>query len=50
MFMAGSDESTPEALGYEPPVLTILGSVEAITLSSHLGSFSDGHGRISKKP
>jgi hypothetical protein len=50
MIMA-SDETTasPAGAAYERPTLVVIGSVEAITLSSTVGSFTDGHGRSNKK-
>ena len=45
-----SDGSGRGAQSYLPPVLIVLGTVEAITLSSRVGSYSDFKGRDSKKP
>ncbi|MEO6715313.1 MAG: lasso RiPP family leader peptide-containing protein [Mycobacteriales bacterium] len=36
---------TAEARAYEPPAVVVLGSVEAVTLSSRNGSISDFRGR-----
>lgn len=45
-----SDANARAAREYEPPALVVLGSVEAITQSSRVGSYSDFKGRDSKKP
>lgn len=47
--MTSETSSTTQVRAYEPPALVVLGSVEAITLSSHAGSFSDMKGRTTKK-
>lgn len=48
MSMPGTDSAANEPSAYEPPALIVLGSVEAITLSSVRGSFSDFKGRAAK--
>ena len=45
-----SDPTTSADHTYEPPAMVVLGSVEAITLSARVGSYSDFKGRDSKKP
>jgi hypothetical protein len=49
MSMLTADSTITPAPVYEPPTLTVLGSVEAITLSSTQGSYCDGHSRSNKK-
>jgi hypothetical protein len=46
-----TDDSVARALpaAYERPTLVLIGTVEAITGSSSVGSFTDGHGRSNKK-
>jgi hypothetical protein len=44
-----STENTMTNPSYEPPTLILLGSIEAITLSSTQGSYCDGHARSNKK-
>ncbi|MEP7054596.1 MAG: lasso RiPP family leader peptide-containing protein [Actinomycetota bacterium] len=48
MTLSSNLAAMPEQHAYEPPTLTVLGSVEEITRSSVQGSLSDSHGRINK--
>lgn len=47
--MVHSDGVTNAAGGYQPPAVTVIGTVEAITLSARSGSYSDFKGRSDKK-
>lgn len=45
-----TETGTMQQHAYVPPALVVLGSVEAITLSSQTGSFSDMKGRTNRHP
>ena len=49
MTLSAFDPDSATAAAYSAPALTVLGSVESITLSSTRGSFSDFKARSDKR-